>query len=116
MMNPKELSQEIVSLLDSKKGVDIELIQIENLTVLADYFVICSGTSVTHVRSLADEVEYKLKEQGTYPLHVEGHSSSTWILLDYGSVIVHVFTDETRSFYSLERLWSDAPRIETSKQ
>lgn len=116
MLEPKELTDEIVRLLDSKKGEDIEVIQIENLTILADYFVICTGTSVTHVRSLSDEVEYKLKEREILPLHVEGYNSSTWILLDYGSVIVHVFTEETRSFYSLERLWADAPRVEISNQ
>lgn len=116
MLSPKELAQEISRLLDSKKGVDIEVIKIDELTVLADYFVICSGTSTTQVRALADEVEFQLRDkQQIYPLHVEGYSSSTWILIDYGSVVVHIFTGDTRSFYSLERLWSDTPRIGAGK-
>lgn len=116
MLSAKELSEEIVRLLDAKKGLNIEVIRIDNLTILADYFVLATGTSTTHVRTLADEVEFKLKEQGTQPHHIEGYTSSNWILLDYGAVIVHLFTEETRKFYSLERLWADAPRTNTTKE
>jgi ribosome-associated protein len=110
-LTPKELAEEAAKLLADKKANNIETFYIEQLTILADYFVICSGTSTTHVRALADEVEFKLKQQGIPPLRKEGYNSSSWILLDYGSVVVHVFTEDTRSFYSLERLWADAPRI-----
>jgi ribosome-associated protein len=116
MLQPKELAEEAVRLLSSKKGIDIEVIKVEDLTIIADYFVICTGTSNTHVRTLADEVEIKLKEnRSIQPLHIEGYESSSWILMDYGSVIVHIFTADTRNFYSLERLWSDAPRIDMGK-
>lgn len=117
MLNPKELTEEIVRLLDSKKGIDIDAIKIEELTIIADYFVICTGTSTTHVRALSDEVEFKLKQEAKMmPLHIEGYSTSSWILMDYGSVIVHLFTEETRKFYSLERLWSDAPRMDITNK
>jgi len=110
-MTPKELAEAAVKLLDDKKASNIETFYIEQLTILADYFVVCSGTSTTHTRALADELEFKLKQQGITPLRKEGYSSSTWILLDYGSVVVHIFTEDTRKFYSLERLWADAPKI-----
>jgi len=77
--------------------------------VLADYFVICTGSSNTHVKSLADEVEYKTNELlGIQPNHIEGYSDNTWTLLDYGAVVVHIFTKEGREFYKLEKLWNDA--------
>jgi ribosome-associated protein len=117
MLQPKELAEEIARLLDSKKGIDIDVIKIDELTIIADYFILCTGTSNTHVRALADEVEFKLKEnQALSPLHIEGYVTSSWILMDYGSVVVHLFTGDTRKFYSLERLWSDAPRIEISNK
>jgi ribosome-associated protein len=116
MLEPKELAEEIARLLDSKKGIDIDIFKIDELTIIADYFVLCTGTSNTHVRALADEVEVKLKEKEVNPLHIEGYVSSSWILIDYGSVVVHLFTGDTRKFYSLERLWSDAPRIDLSNK
>lgn len=113
MLQPKELADEIGQLLDSKKGIDIETMEVGDLTILADYFILCTGTSSTHVRALAEEVQFKLKENHSMlPLNIEGYVTSSWILMDYGSVVVHIFTDETRKFYSLERLWSDAPRVE----
>lgn len=112
MMQSRELAKNIAQLLDNKKGLDIEVMKIDELTIIADYFVLCTGTSITHLRALADEVEQKLKEsQSQLPLKVEGYDTGGWILMDYGSVIVHLFTDETRKYYSLERLWSDAPRV-----
>lgn len=92
--------------LDSKKGLDVTVLAVGKQTVLADYFVIATGTSSTHVKALADEVEFKLKEAGFECGHVEGHGD--WKLLDYHSVIVHVFTKEAREFYKLEKLWNDA--------
>ena len=112
MMQSRELAKNIAQLLDNKKGLDIEVMKIDELTIIADYFVLCTGTSITHLRALADEVEQKLKEsQSQLPLKVEGYDTGGWILMDYGSVIVHLFTDETRKYYSLDRLWSDAPRV-----
>jgi len=112
MMQSRDLARTIAQLLDNKKGIDIEIIEIEELTIIADYFVLCTGTSTVHLRALADEVELKLKEgQSLPPLGIEGYDTGNWILMDYGSVVVHLFTEDTRKYYSLERLWSDAPRI-----
>ena len=103
-----------VKALDSKRAEDIKVIGIRDLTVIADYFVIANGTSTTQTKALADEVEYKLKENGLMPLRIEGYQSANWIVLDYGSVVVHVFYKETRQFYNLERLWSDGEQIDIS--
>lgn len=106
-MEIKELAEKIVEILDNKKGVDIELIPVAEKTVLADYFVICSGTSSTHIKALADEVEYMLKRDfDVAPDHIEGRESGRWILLDYKDVVVHVFHPEERANYNLEKLWS----------
>lgn len=112
-MNELELTREIVKVLDKKKAIDIKALHITELSIVADYFVIASGTSNTHVKSLADEVEYEMSQKGVEPTHVEGKATG-WILLDYGSVIVHVFTGESREFYNLERLWSDAGEVDIS--
>lgn len=106
-MNTREQALEIVKILDSKKGLDIKLINISDVSSLADYMVIATGTSSTHVKALAEEVEYKMDEMGISVSHIEGHRSNTWILLDYVDIIVHVFSDEAREYYSLERLWQD---------
>ena len=99
--------------LDDKKGVDVKTLAVSDKTVLADYFVIATGTASTHVKALADEVEFKLKEAG-YPCgHIEGHGE--WVLLDYHSVIVHVFTKNAREFYKLEKLWDGADTIEAEE-
>ena len=110
-MESLELSKKIVSILDEKKGEDIKVIRISELTVLADYFIIVNGTSNVHVRSLAEEVEEKISEAGVTPRSIEGRSTG-WILLDYGDVVVHVFTPQDREYYNLERLWSDASFID----
>lgn len=106
-MNTREQALEIVKILDSKKGLDIKLINISEVSSLADYMVIATGTSSTHVKALAEEVEYKMDQMGISVSHIEGHRSNTWILLDYVDIIVHVFSDEAREYYSLERLWQD---------
>ena len=98
--------------LSSKKGLDIQVIEISDVSVLADYMVIATGTSTTHVKALADEVEYKLDEAGISVSHIEGYSSNTWILLDYIDVIVNVFSDEAREFYDLDRLWQDGKPVD----
>lgn len=106
-MDTKVTLDKIVSALEDKKAKDINTIDIRNLSIIADYFVICNGTSTTHIKSLSDEVEYKLSEEGVRIFRKEGYESARWILLDYGDIIVHIFHEEDRSFYNLERLWRD---------
>lgn len=113
-MDSKDLVLEIVKVLDEKKAIDITAIKTEEVTIVSDYFVIASGTSNTHVKSLADDVEYEIKERfGVDPQHIEGRATG-WILLDYGSIIVHVFGHEDREYYNLERLWADASIMDLS--
>lgn len=106
-MTSYEQALETARILSSKKGLDIKVIEISDISVLADYMVIATGTSSTQVKALADAVETKLDEMGISVSHIEGYRSNTWILLDYVDVIVHVFNDEARAFYDLERLWQD---------
>ena len=106
-MTPKEMAITAAKALDSKKGRDIQVIGVEHLTSLADYFVICSGTSNTQINALCDAVEKAVNEAGEPTLHREGYRGGTWVLLDFGSVVIHVFNQEAREFYSLERLWQD---------
>lgn len=103
-----------VKALDSKKAVDIKVLEIKDLTVLTDYFVICNGTSLTQVKALADECEYKLSLEGFEKKHREGFDSGKWILLDYGDVIIHVYNRDSREFYNLERFWADGIEIDVS--
>lgn len=103
-----------VKAIDSKKGEDIDVIKITDLTILADYFVIATGYSSTQVKALAEEVEYKLEQQNVVPHHIEG-KNSPWICLDYGSVVVHIFYKDQRNFYKLERLWEDGDKIDTAQ-
>ena len=111
-MEPLELATAAAKILDNKKALDLKLIGIKDISILADYFVLATGTSNTHVKSLSDEVEFKLKELNVAPQHTEGYRSNSWVVLDYGSVIVHVFTPESRQFYDLDRLWHDGEPIE----
>lgn len=97
--------------IDDKKGLGVVLLDVSRLLVITDVFVIASGTSNRHVRTLAEEVEMRLKDGGRRPLRREGLEDGTWVLLDYGDVVVHVFDEPTRSYYDLERLWGDAPRL-----
>ncbi len=110
-MNSLELAKKAAAVLDDKKAMRINVIKIEDISSLADYFVIANGTSSTHVRSLADELEEKLKAEGTVPERIEGYRSNSWILLDYGNVVVHVFTQDARDFYDLDRLWADGQQV-----
>ena len=105
----------IVKALDSKRGEDIRVIGIGDLTIVADYFVIASGSSTTQTKALAEEVEFKLSQQGIEPLRKEGYQGQTWIVLDYGDIVVHVFYKETRSYYNLERLWADGKEVDISQ-
>ena len=114
MRSANEVAITVTKALDEKKGMDIRLLKIDRVSSLADYFLICTGTSNTHVRTLCDFVEFAMEEAGEQPLGREGHRGNTWELLDYGSVVVHVFTEEAREFYSLERLWADAHQEDIS--
>ncbi len=106
-MDSKELAIAAVQILDRKKADQVHLINISEISTLGDYFVLATGTSGTHVKSLADELEFRLKEKGVSAARVEGYRSNSWILLDYESVIIHIFTPEARAFYDLDRLWED---------
>lgn len=106
-MEPKKLVDKIVEAMQEKKANDISIIDIHNITVIADYFVICSGTSTTHIKAIANEIEFELGKMGIETYHKEGYDTATWILLDYADVVIHVFHQEDRGFYNLERLWSD---------
>ena len=107
-MNTKEIALAAAKALEDKKGVGVKLLEVTEVTTLAEYFLICTGTSNTHVNTLCDAVEEAVEACGEPLLHREGHRSGTWVLLDFGSLVCHVFTDETRQFYDLERLWNDA--------
>ena len=108
-----EIVAKAVKALDDKKAEEIKVIKISELTVMADYFIIANGTSNTHVRALAEEAEYALSEAGEKPRGIEGRSTG-WILLDYGSVMIHVFTPRDRDYYNLERLWQDGEEVDIS--
>ena len=114
MMPANELAAVIVKALDAKKGENIQLLKTRDLTTLADYFVICSGTSNTQIKALTESVEEAMKNAGEMPDHIEGHREGTWVLSDYGCVVVHIFSPEAREFYDMERLWSDAEEIDIS--
>ena len=107
-MESLQLATAIAKVLDKKKASDVKVLKVRDLTVLTDYFVIATGTSTTHVGALADEAEFALSRQGVEPLRTEGHDGKRWVLLDYGTVIVHVFTKEAHDYYDLEHLWADA--------
>lgn len=111
-MNSYEQAVMAAKAISSKKGLDIQVIDISEISVIADYMVIATGTSSTHVKALADEVEYKLDKEGFSVSHVEGYRSNTWILLDYVDVLVNVFSDEAREFYNLDRLWQDGKPVD----
>lgn len=111
MISTKEVASRAVAALESKKGIDIRILKIADISTLADYFILCTGTSNTQVNALCDAVEASMDETGEPLVSREGHRSGTWVLLDYGCVVIHVFTEDTRKFYDLERLWSDATPV-----
>ena len=113
-MTSLEQARKIVQVMDSKKAKDIRLIKIEGISSLGDYFVVASASNTTQVKAIADEVEDEMTKLGLEPNRVEGRQSAQWILMDYYDVMVHVYLDEARSFYNLERLWSDAPQLDIS--
>lgn len=113
-MTPKELALAAAKALDSKKAGDLTVLETTDVTTLADYFVICTATSSTQVKALSELCEMTMKNLGEEPHHIEGHRGGVWVLLDYSSVVVHIFMPEAREFYNLERLWQDAVEIDLS--
>lgn len=114
MLSPAEIAGIAAKALEDKKAKDVKILKTSEQTVLADYFVICNGTSSTHIKALVNEVDKQVSEAGEAPLRREGLRSDIWVLMDFGSVIVHVFTEEARKFYNLERLWSDSEEVNPS--
>ena len=112
MLSAIEVALEVTKALDAKKGIDIKLLRIDKVSSLADYFIICTGTVNTHVKTLCDYAEYTMEQLGEPMLGREGPRGNSWELLDFGSVVVHVFTEEARKFYDLERLWADAEVVD----
>ena len=111
--SPKELALLAAQALSEKKGREIQVLEIADLTTLADYFVLATGSSNTQINALVDNVEKVITEQaGEEPLHREGYRGGTWVLLDYGCLAVHVFIAEAREFYGLERLWRDGKSVD----
>ena len=113
--SPEEMASAIVNILYDKKAHDIKLLHVTDQTIIADYFVIATGTSNTQIKALADELEYKTGLCGVKPSSTEGFREATWIVLDYASVIVHIFNRETREFYNLEKLWGDSESVDVAK-
>ncbi|MDE5620706.1 MAG: ribosome silencing factor [Ruminococcus sp.] len=113
-MTQQEKFEIIIKTFDLKKGEDIQALKVADLTILADYFIIVNGTSNTHARTLADEVEFQLSQQGVEPQRRESDTGNTWIILDYADIIVHVFDKTQRQFYNLEGLWADASPVDIS--
>ncbi len=109
---PIDVCARIVNIIDSKKAHNIKVLKIDSKTVIADYFVICSGTSNTQIKSIADEVQYKMSLADMETLHIDGFNEGTWIVMDYGSVLLHVFNSEMRNFFNLEKLWNDSVEID----
>jgi ribosome-associated protein len=112
--NAKELADAIAEVLDSKKGHDIKVLHVEDKTVIAEYFVLCTGNSSTQVKALADEVDYKTTLRGKAATNVEGRGNVSWIVLDFDNVIVHIFSREAREFYNLDKLYSETTEIKTA--
>lgn len=113
-MTTLQQAKETAKILNEKKGLDIKVIEISDVSVIADYMVIATGNSSTHVKALADEVEEQLDDIGISVSHIEGYRSNSWILLDYIDIIVHVFSNEARDYYDLERLWEDGTDVDIS--
>ncbi len=114
MKEQKKMVSVVYHALDEKKGEDIKVIEISEISIMADYFVISNGSSLSQVQAMTDNVQEKMKEAGYEIKRVEGNQSSTWVLLDYGDVVVHIFDKEDRLFYDLERIWSDGKIISAS--
>ena len=103
--------REAVAAAEDRKAIDLKVLHLAKISDFTDYFLICSGTNERQVQAIANNVEERLRAEGARPLHIEGYNRGQWVLLDYGDLVVHVFDGQTRGFYSLERLWADAPDV-----
>ncbi len=112
MLNSLEVAQHCAQAADDKKAFDILILDLRGLTYITDYFVICSGSNVTQVGAIADGIGQALARADLHPSHVEGEAEASWVLMDYGDVVVHIFDEQTRAYYCLEKLWGDAPRMQ----
>lgn len=110
--DPEEKALEMARAALDKKAEDLVVLDVKEVTTLADYFIICTGNTSRQVKAIVDEIDYKLSAERVYPHHVEGLTESRWVLMDYGDVVVHVFETEAREFYDLDGLWGDAPKVE----
>jgi ribosome-associated protein len=115
LLTAKEAAVVAVKALDDKKALNLTMLEVRGVTTLAEYMILATGTSDTHLRALCDEVEKKMEEAGERVLHREGYRGDTWVVMDFDGVLVHVFTQEQRKFYDLERLWGDAPLVDLSQ-
>ena len=109
---PLEVAKAVEKFLDDKKGRDIKVLHVEDVTSIADYFVVCTATSNTHVKALSGEVEYQLGRRGVNAYHIEGRDNNSWVVLDYCNVIVHIFNREARDFYNLDKLYENTTAVE----
>lgn len=107
-MDSKQLANKIAELMFNKKGFDVNILDISQITTMTDYFVVCSGDSDTQVKAISDEVDKKLRDEGIKCWHTEGYKGLSWVLLDYVDVVAHVFKRDAREYYNLEKLWGDA--------
>jgi len=110
-MTSKEIASIAINAIEDKKGEDIKIIDISNVSVLADYFIIANGNSVNQVQAIADNVDEALSKQDIHPKQVEGYQNANWVLMDFGDVIIHVFDKDNRLFYNLERIWKDGKTV-----
>jgi ribosome-associated protein len=110
-LEPNELARRVVDIAEDRKAEDIVMLDIRKVSIIADYFVICTGTGDRHVKAIAREIDEKLGELGQNPLNVEGMNDAKWVLIDYGAVLVHIFDRSTRDFYRLEQLWAGAQPV-----
>ena len=109
---PLEVAKAIETFLDNKKGRDIKVLHVEDVSNIADYFVVCTATSNTHVKALSGEVEYQLDRRGVNAYHIEGRDNNSWVVLDYCNVMVHIFNREARDFYNLDKLYENTTAVE----
>lgn len=114
-MNSKKLLQIVVQAADSKRAEEIVALDVQNISFLADYFVIMQATSDRQVKAIAENIEEKVQEAGLIVRDIEGKDAANWVLLDLGDIVVHIFKTETRQFYNLEKLWVDAPLVDVSE-
>lgn len=110
-MTPEEMTKTAVRAMEDRKAVDIRIIDISRISTLGDYFVIASGTNRTQVQAMADAVDEALGKAGVSPKNTEGYQTAHWILMDYGDIVIHIFDEENRRFYDLERIWRDGREV-----